>query len=215
MRILIFEDDQSIGKTLKEYFEKEGNKVFLARSGKEGLTLFEPDKFEVILLDWLLPDIEGIDILKEIRRKDQNVIVIFLTVKGEEFDKVLAFELGADDYLTKPFSLKELKSRLKRKLETAKPKKLEYLDLAIYPQSYKTLVNGEEIGLTSTEFSILKLLMENLNRVVSKETLLDQIWGEQVVEGRAIDVHLNNLRNKLKKSQVKIKTIRGVGYILE
>jgi two-component system phosphate regulon response regulator PhoB/two-component system alkaline phosphatase synthesis response regulator PhoP len=171
----------------------------------------------------MLPDADGIDICKQLKKDERfsSIPIIMLTAKGEETDKILGLELGADDYITKPFSPKELASRVKavlrRQFNRKESGKIEIGDiLEIEPQKYEVYLEGKKVDLTTTEFRILHLLASNEGRVFKRDQLLDYLWGEEkAILDRTIDVHIAHLREKLKKASKFIKNIRGIGYKLQ
>ncbi len=178
---------------------------------------------DLIILDLMLPDADGIEICKNLKKRDKysSIPIIMLTAKGEETDKILGLEFGADDYVTKPFSPRELVARVKAVLRRQqKVDKSEKLDvdgiLLIDTEKHEVTVEGQKIDLTSTEFRILKLFVSNKSKVFSRYDILDHLWGdEKIVLDRTIDVHIKNLRDKLGKAGQFIKNIRGIGYKLE
>lgn len=222
-RIAVVEDEPDIAQLVSSHLQKEGFKVERfpdAGSFLKGLSKHMPD---LILLDLMLPDANGLDICKTLRRDEGSkaIPIIIVTAKGEETDKIVGLELGADDYVTKPFSLKELTARIKAVLRrpTAEPapKKIEIggtlvIDLTKHQVSYQ----GHLVDLTSTEFKILSLLASRKGWVFTRDQILDNLWGqEKIVLDRTIDVHIKNLREKLGEASRYIKNIRGVGYKFE
>ena len=222
-RIAVVEDEPDIAQLVSTHLQKEGFKVEGypdAGSFLKSLSNHMPD---LILLDLMLPDADGLDICKILRRDEGSkaIPIIIVTAKGEETDKIVGLELGADDYVTKPFSLKELTARIKAVLRrpTAEPasRKIEIgralvIDLAKHQVSYQ----GTPIDLTSTEFNILSLLASRKGWVFTRDQILDNLWGQdKIVLDRTIDVHIKNLREKLGKASRYINNIRGVGYKLE
>lgn len=178
---------------------------------------------DLVILDLMLPDADGMEICKYLKREDKfsSISVIMLTAKGDEADKVLGLEFGADDYVTKPFSPKELVARVKavlRRRQKSEVSDTSNIDgiLMINPESYDVFVEGKRIELTTTEFRILKLLSSKKGRVFTRNEILDSLWGhDKIVVDRTIDVHIKNLRDKLRKAGQLIKNIRGIGYKLE
>jgi two-component system phosphate regulon response regulator PhoB/two-component system alkaline phosphatase synthesis response regulator PhoP len=222
-RIAVVEDEPDIAQLVSSHLQKEGFKVERfpdAGSFLKGLSKHTPD---LILLDLMLPDADGLEICKFMKKKEewQTIPVIILTAKGEETDKIVGLELGADDYVTKPFSLKELTARIKavlrRPITEPALKKIEIggalvIDLTKHQVSYRKQL----IDLTSTEFKILTLLASRPGWVFSRDQILDGLWGqEKIVLDRTIDVHIKNLREKLGEGSRYVKNIRGVGYKLE
>lgn len=221
-RILIIDDEMNIVELLKYNLEANGYKVIYALTGKEGLTYSLQNKPDLILLDIMLPEVDGFDICKEIKRnKDtENIPIIMLTAKSEEFDKILGLELGADDYITKPFSVRELLARIKvvlrRNHKEDKSEVINTGDLIIDFNKHEVIKKGEKIELTLKEFELLKLLVLNKGKVMTRDFLLDKVWGyEYYGETRTVDVHVRHLRQKLEdddKNPDYIETVRGIGY---
>lgn len=206
--------------------------LHLKRAGFRTASFLEANSFSIfikseipdlIILDLMLPDADGLEICKDLKKKDQysSIPIIMLTAKGEEMDKILGLELGADDYVTKPFSPKELVARVKAVLRRQKkeeePAKLEVGDiLTIHPEKHEVYVGKKKIDLTSTEFRILYFLSSKRGWVFTRDQILDYLWGqEKAVVDRTIDVHIKHLREKLGKASRFVKNIRGVGYKLE
>ncbi|RXM58874.1 response regulator [Clostridium tetani] len=221
-KILIVDDEEHIRELLRYNLEKEGYKIFCAENGKEALEIAKEKKPTLILLDVMLPQMDGYDVCKEIR-KDNSISttpIIMITAKGEELDKVLGLELGADDYITKPFSIRELIARIKAVLRrtllksTEEPFKFEGLKMDF--EKHEVMKDGEKVDLTLKEFQLLEILIKNEGRVLTREYLLDKIWGyEYIGETRTVDVHIRHLRQKVEdddKNPKYIETIRGVGY---
>jgi len=220
-QILIIEDDEKIADLVKLYLEKERFGVLVAYDGQEGLTLFQKESPTLIILDLLLPKIDGLTLAKLVRQKS-NTPIIMLTAKGEEIDKVVGLELGADDYIVKPFSPKELVARVRAVLRRAyEVKKSDQLvkvgDLEINQEKFEVKKNGKKITLTRREFNLLLALAKTPGKVFSRSDLLDTVYSvDDEIFDRTIDVHITNLRRKLgDKEQKLIKTITGVGYKLQ
>lgn len=219
MKILIVEDDNEIAKLIKLYLSKEGYETVIVDTASMGLKKFYEESFDLIVLDLMLPDFSGIKALKEIK-KEKDIPIVIITAKGEEDDKIIGFKEGADDYITKPFSFKELVLRIKAILKRYGDKDIiQYKDLKILPKEYKIFKNDVEIKLSTLEFKIFMALYKKRGSVVSRDEMLDSIYGfygEPVID-RNVDVHIVNLRKKLKDNFKKpkyIETIRGVGYRL-
>lgn len=217
MKILIVEDDKEIGKLLNLYLSKESYDVMLAETASKGLQKYYEENPDLIILDLMLPDFSGLKVLKEIKSK-KDIPIIIITAKGEEDDRILGFKEGTDDYVTKPFSFKELVLRVKAILKRYGEKDvINFKDLTIYPKEYKILRNNYEIKLSTLEFKIFMVLYKNIGKALSRDELLDSIYGfygEPVID-RSIDVHIVNLRKKLNdnsKNPKYIETIRGIGY---
>lgn len=222
-RILIIEDAPAIRMALEDEFTFEGFQVDSSATGKEGLEKAMNMNHDIILLDLMLPDIDGLDICKELRRHNIGTPIIMLTARSMEFDKVLGLELGADDYITKPFSPLELRARVKavlRRSESVNQQKQSVpVKIGPYhldPVNYECHRSGVPLPLTSIEFSLMKLLMQNAGQVIKREDILRSIWGEKVyVTTRTVDAHIANLRKKVEEHPEQprwIIGIRGVGY---
>lgn len=225
--ILIIDDEIHIVELLKFNLETNGYIVDFAYDGLDGFIKMKENNPDLILLDWMLPGINGIDMLKKIRSdKDlKNKPVIMLTAKNMENDKIEGLEMGADDYITKPFSIKELLARITSVLrryninEKSTEKILSTGNLTLDLSKYEVYKGSEKIDLTLKEFELLKLLLENKGKVLSRNNLLDSIWGyEYYGETRTVDVHIRYLRKKIEgndSSEKYIQTIRGVGYKID
>jgi DNA-binding response OmpR family regulator len=224
MKILVAEDDENILNGLCEIFEGEGFKAIKAHNGSEALELYEEDKPDFVCLDIMMPDINGYDVCKKIRKSDINIPVIFISAKTEEIDKVIGLELGADDFITKPFGVHEVVARIRavarRHMKVSAPEEQDksfiLSDLTVYPQQLKAKRENDEIELSLREVKILQLLYERKNEVVDRDTLLDQCWGEHIMpESRTVDQHIAKLRKRIEIDQQNpliIKTVHGVGY---
>lgn len=223
-RIGIIEDEQSISDMIKYNLEKEGYEVLTAYDGAEGLALVEREHLDLLLLDIMLPNIDGLEICKKVRQKMETPIII-ISAKADEFDKVLALELGADDYVTKPFSMREVMARVKARLRRKIPElvvleesgdKLREGNLEIDLKKYEVLKNGEVIELTLREFELLKFLWQAKGQVFTREDLLTKVWGyEYYGDVRTVDVTIRRLREKVEDDASKasfVLTKRGVGY---
>lgn len=220
-KILVVDDDKNICEVIKMYLENSGYNVKVANDGREAQEAFGSYKPDLVLLDVMLPYIDGIDVLKWIRR-DNETPVIMITAKGETFDKVLGLELGADDYIVKPFEPKELMARVKAVLRryTAEGDNREALtfdNLLIDINSYNVKYNGQEIKMPPKEFELLHFLASNKNRVFTREQLLCEVWGyDYPGDSRTVDVHVKRLREKVAGGENwQIETVWGVGYKFE
>lgn len=223
--ILLIEDEDAIASIIKYNLKKEGYHVISASDGEEGYEVAKRTRPDVILLDWVLPSMQGIDVCKMLRKSPEtsNVPVIMISSKKEDIDKVMGLEYGADDYMVKPFSQVELIARIKAVLRRIRPafsgKELSFLDISLDLGGHKVTRGGKEIKLSPIEFKILQILMENPGRVISRDSLMDKIWGNEVFVGvRTVDVHITRLRKALldysKDNHDVIKTIRLAGYTL-
>src|SRR5690349_1810463 len=222
-RILLVDDEQSVQKLLSYPLRKEGYEVIPAMDGQEALERCRGQSFDLIVLDVMLPKIDGFDVCRQIRAQS-SVPIIMLTAKAEEFDKVLGLELGADDYITKPFSMREFRSRVKAVLRRAdlrsngdrSEEPLEERDVRIDFGKRQVEVRGEQVKLTYVEFEILAILARSPGRVFSPTMLLERFWGDAASRvPRTIDVHIRHLREKIErdaKGPELIFTVRGVGY---
>ncbi len=219
-KIYIVEDEPDIRETLKYNFSNEGFKVFTAPDGEEALSNIKRVLPDVLILDLMLPGLSGLDVCKSIRADDdiRDMSIIMLTAKGEEIDRVIGFELGADDYVTKPFSVRELilrvKVLLKKQRESLVQNKLvTFGPIRIDLDAHELKINDKEIVLTALEFKLLQHLVKRKGRVQTREQLLGDVWGYSAeVTTRTVDTHIKRLREKLGNTSDYIQTIRGVGY---
>jgi len=227
-KILIVDDDNNIAELISLYLTKECYDTKIVNDGEEALTAFEQYNPNMILLDLMLPGIDGYQVCREVRTKS-NVPIIMLSAKGEIFDKVLGLELGADDYIMKPFDSKELVARVKAVLRryqpikpvaaasTASAKCVEYPDLIINLSNYSVIYNNKQIDMPPKELELLYFLASSPNQVFTREQLLDHIWGyEYIGDTRTVDVHVKRLREKIKDHDAwQIATVWGIGYKFE
>jgi two-component system phosphate regulon response regulator PhoB len=223
-RILIVEDESALVEILRYNLEKEGFDVATATDGEEALTAIEEQRPDLVILDWMLPLVSGLEICRQLRRKGdtRDLPIIMLTARGEEADRVRGLEVGADDYVAKPFSPSELIARVRAVLRRAKPSTsselLTYAGVVMDLSSHRVLRDGRPIHLGPTEFRLLRFLMERPGRVYSREQLLDAVWGRDIyVEVRTVDVHIRRLRKALNgpKDTDIIRTVRSAGYALD
>jgi two-component system phosphate regulon response regulator PhoB len=220
-KILIIEDEPDIRKTLEYNITREGYEVISASSLSEGRQKLESVSFTLLLLDLMLPDGSGLDLFRELK-KDKSLSsmpVIILTAKDDEVDKVVGFELGADDYVTKPFSVRELILRVKAVLKRGERKsdnmevQRQFGELKIDVDSHEVFVNDDQVNLTALEFKLLRQLVDRRGRVQSRDQLLSDVWGySSDVTTRTVDTHIKRLREKLGGMGKYVQTIRGVGY---
>lgn len=219
-RILVIEDEAKIVRLIRDYLGKEGYKVVDARDGEEGLAAFRRNEPSLIILDLMLPGLDGLEVAKRVR-EDSEVPIIMLTAKTEEADRVAGLEVGADDYVTKPFSLRELVARIKAVLrrsdgDLGRSDIIERGSLRIDRDSHQVTLRGEKLDLTPTEFKLLSALAENPGRAFTRKNLLDEIDrypGENMT--RIIDTHVKNIRKKLERKEEQdnfIETVHGIGY---
>jgi two-component system, OmpR family, response regulator len=222
-RILLVDDEQPVQKLLTYPLEKEGYEVVQAFDGQQALAQFDQQQFDLVVLDIMLPRMDGLEVCRRLRAKSQ-VPIIMLTAKAEEIDKVLGLELGADDYITKPFSMREFRSRVRAALRRAEmapapdsdEEPLERGDLRIDFAKRQTELGGDPVILTYVEFEILSTLARSPGRVFTRDMLLDRVWGDSSYrDPRTIDVHIRHLREKIEpdpKTPEYLLTVRGVGY---
>jgi two-component system phosphate regulon response regulator PhoB len=220
-KILIIEDEPDIRKTLEYNITREGYEVISASSLSEGRQKLESDSFTLLLLDLMLPDGSGLDLFRELKQDKSlsTMPVIILTAKDDEVDKVVGFELGADDYVTKPFSVRELILRVKAVLKRGERKsdnmevQRQFGELKIDVDSHEVFVNDDHVSLTALEFKLLRQLVDRRGRVQSRDQLLSDVWGySSDVTTRTVDTHIKRLREKLGDMGKYVQTIRGVGY---
>ncbi len=219
-KVLVVDDEQHILELLSYNLEDNGYQVFTAENGLQALEYLTGRKFDLILLDVMLPGMNGVEVCKKARLEYKlNTPIIMLTAKSEEIDKILGLELGADDYVTKPFSIRELLARIKavmRRYDQKEPDSnvIKVKDISINIDKHEVLKEDQVIELTYKEFELLKVLFQNRGKVLTREFLLDTIWGyDYIGETRTVDVHVRYLRKKLRDEESNyIETIRGVGY---
>jgi DNA-binding response OmpR family regulator len=221
-RILIVEDEVSLAQAIAYALKREGFQVRIATDGQEGLRMALTEKPDLVILDLMLPKLDGWEVCRTLRAKSP-VPILILTARGEEHDKVIGLELGADDYVVKPFSMRELIARvralLRRAKMTAMPEEPEILqsgNLTLYIAEHRAELNGKELPLAPKEFALLKVLMLNKGRAMSRDQLLELVWGvKEFIDPHTVDVHVHWLREKIEpdpKNPRRIVTVRGVGY---
>ncbi|MCR8676157.1 response regulator transcription factor [Micrococcus sp. HG099] len=223
-RILIVEDEESFSDPLSYLLEKEGFEVAVAADGNEALGVFERDGADLILLDLMLPGMSGTEVCRQVRQRS-NVPVIMLTAKDSEIDKVVGLELGADDYVTKPYSSRELVARVRAVLRRqGEPEELASATLGAGPvrmdvERHVVSVDGEQVSLPLKEFELLEMLLRNAGRVLTRGQLIDRVWGSDYVgDTKTLDVHVKRLRSKIEpdpSSPRHLVTVRGLGYKFE
>ncbi|TCT24992.1 two-component system alkaline phosphatase synthesis response regulator PhoP [Melghiribacillus thermohalophilus] len=227
-RILIVDDEESIVTLLNYHIEQAGYDTAAAYDGETALQLLDEESFDLVVLDLMLPKVDGIEVCNQMKQKKIDTAILMLTARDEEFDKVLGLELGADDYLTKPFSPREVLARIKAILRrTAKKANdenenaglIKIGNLEIYPDQYEAYFQGEELEFTPKEFELLLYLARHKGKVLSRDQLLSAVWNYDFVgDTRIVDVHISHLREKIEpdtKKPIYIKTIRGLGYKME
>jgi two-component system, OmpR family, response regulator RegX3 len=226
--VLVVEDEESFVEALSLGLSREGFAVRVARDGAEALEQFEAERPDVVLLDLMLPRVSGIDVCRHIRSRS-SIPIIMVTAKDSEVDAVVGLEVGADDYVTKPYRLRELVARVRAVLrraapgpeddEESSPEVLEVGDVRLDPERHRVTVRDDEVALPLREFELLELLLANAGRVLTRDTLIDRIWGPNYVgDTKTLDVHVKRLRSKIEDNPSqpsRITTIRGLGYRYE
>ncbi|WP_118135973.1 phosphate regulon transcriptional regulator PhoB [Oceanicella sp. SM1341] len=224
IRVLVVEDEEALSELLSYNLEKEGFTVTVAPDGEEALMLVEEDGPDIILLDWMLPNVSGLEIARQMRARVQtrDIPIIMLTARGAEEDRIRGLEIGADDYLTKPFSMSELLARMRAVLRRTRPTLAgdvaTFGDIVLDRETRRLRRAGREVHLGPTEYRLLDVLMQRPGRVFSREQLLDRVWGNEVyVEIRTVDVHVGRLRKALNRrgDRDPIRTVRSAGYALD
>ncbi len=222
-KILIVDDEEHIIELIKFNLESSGYEVLSTNNGMDALKVAEKERPALILLDLMLPGLDGLEVCKELKKNKEttNISIIMLTAKSEEFDKVLGLELGADDYITKPFSVREMLARVKAVLrrntvESPNEEIFNCRNLTVNFERHEVLINNKKIDLSLKEFELLQILIRNRGKILKREMLIDNIWGyEYIGETRTVDVHIRYLRKKIEEDDKNprfIETIRGVGY---
>lgn len=219
-RILIIEDEDGIRRLLRYDLRQFNFMVDSAKDGKEAIDYVDNNEYDVIIVDWMLPVISGIDLVKMFRQEGNNAIILMLTAKDGESDILEAFDAGVDDYMTKPFSPRELTARIKAHLLRLDKKKdnniIKVQNVEVDVNKYLVKINNTKIDLTKKEFELLVYFFNNLNNVLSRDQILNEVWGfDYDGDTRIVDVFIFNLRKKIKTANVKINSLRGVGYIAE
>jgi len=225
-KVLLVDDEESIVESIEYALNQEGFEVVSAHNGQEALQKIQLEKPNLIVLDLMLPELSGLEVCRILRRERNEIPIIMLTAKGEEIDRVIGLEVGADDYLVKPFSLRELVARIRALLRRSKisetddsqPQTHQYEDLEMNLTEHKVLVRGKQVELSPKEFKILAMLMSAPNKVFSREELLEQVWGLDFYgDTKTVDVHIRWLREKIEKDPSNpqyVQTVRGFGYRL-
>jgi len=221
--VLIVEDEPSQREVLAYNFEAEGFSVRTAADGEEGLLLISEEAPDLIMLDWMMPGVSGIEICRRLKARSEtrNIPVIMLSARSEDVDKVRGLETGADDYVVKPYSIAELMARVRNQLRRSRPatvgEKLSFEDITLDAETHKVFRGEKQVKLGPTEYRLLSTFMEKPGRVWSREQLLDRVWGRDIyVDTRTVDVHIGRLRKALMKSggDDPLRTVRGAGYAL-
>ena len=223
-QILVAEDDEALATLLKYNLEKEGYRVSVARDGEEALMLAEEKPPDLFLLDWMLPKAAGIEVCRRLRLRSEtrNTPIVMLTARGDESDRIRGLDMGADDYVAKPFSISELMARLRAVMRRIRPAlaedKISVGDIVIDRAGRRVRRAGRDVHLGPTEFRLLDHLAQHAGRVFTREQLLDAVWGSEIyVEARTVDVHIGRLRKALNKGDEvdPIRTVRSAGYSLD
>lgn len=215
--ILVVDDESRIRDIIKQYLQFEGFTFAEAQNGQQAVEMFAADKYNLLVMDVMMPFMDGITALRIIREKS-DVPVILLTAKGEEYDKVFGFDLGADDYMVKPFSPKELMARIRAILKRSAKKEVKdeiysYKSIVVNSLAYEVKIDGKKLNITPKEFEILLYFVRNKGMVITRESLLNEIWGYDFYgDSRTVDTHIKMLRNNLGEYRDLIKTVWGVGY---
>ena len=217
MHILIVDDEELIRNVIKEYLSLEGYQVDEASDGNIAVDKFNNNNYDLIIMDIMMPNKDGFTALKEIRQTS-NIPCIMLSARGEEYDKLIGFDLGVDDYVTKPFSPKELVARIKAILKRTNKEENKYVfdTLVVDDKAHVVLIDDKEVNLTPKEYDLLKYFIKNINIALTREQLLAAVWGYDFYgDDRTIDTHIKTLRKNLGKYSNLIKTVRGMGYKFE
>ena len=222
-KVLVVEDEISIQRILQYDLMQSGFSVDLASDGEEGLQKALADEYDVMLLDVMLPKRDGFSVCKELRNRGNSIYIVILSARDDELDRVLGLDVGADDYMTKPFSSREVVSKVKaiiRRREVLSAGKgksyLSYQRIRLDSSRFEVLIDDEVVDFTLKEYELLEFLIQHKGQALSRDVLLDRLWGfEYDGDTRIVDVHIFKIRDKLKPYGIKIKTIRGVGYMLE
>lgn len=221
MKLLIIEDNNGIRKMLSKFLSSKGHQVLEAESGEKGMALFFKESVDLVLLDIMLPGMDGFKVCREIRKRAMTP-VIMITAKSEDHDKILGLDVGADDYIVKPFSHEEVAARIRavmRRVDYSEEKENQFIGLTIDPQKYQTTLFNQEIHLTKKEFELLSLFTRHPNQLFARDHLLDKVWGiDYYGDSRTVDSHIKRLREKLKTEKIlnwQIKTVWGKGYLFE
>lgn len=217
VKVLVVDDEKLIRDVIKEYLIEEKMEVVEAANGKEAISIVENEEVNIIVMDIMMPEMDGYTAYKSIK-KIKNIPCIMLSARGEEYDKLIGFELGVDDYMTKPFSPKELIARIKAVMRRTyfDDDKIELGKIVLDNLAHEVLVNGKKVELTPKEYDLLKYLMQNKNIALSRENLLNNIWGYDFYgDDRTVDTHIKTLRNALGSEKKHIVTVRGMGYKFE
>jgi two-component system alkaline phosphatase synthesis response regulator PhoP len=220
MKILVVEDEKDIQKLLRYNLEKEGYDPVVASDGESGVELFRREKPRVVVLDLMLPKVDGLEVCRLIRAENRTVPILMLTAKNTEVDKIVGLEMGADDYVTKPFSVREVMTRIKTLLrrtsqEDSPSKTLSSGSLELDLDKYELTLDGKPVEITSKEFELLKILWQARGKALTREDILERVWGYDKaadIDTRTVDQHVARLRDKLGAEKKRIRTVKNIGY---
>lgn len=211
MKILIAEDDNNMSKIMKLYFEREGYEVYIVDNGRDALDYIEKENVDLIILDWMMPYMDGIEVCKEIKKTKYPTKIIMVTAKDKSSNELKGLIVGADDYIKKPFDMNILLVRIKKLCSL---EEIHYKDLKLIPSTCEVIKDNKKIELTKKEFDIIKYLLENRGIIMSRERILDNVWGLNYFgDDRTVDTHISRIRRKLGGNYIKTKV--GIGYIIE
>jgi len=219
LRVLIAEDEQRLRKIVRTYLQRDGYEVIEATNGQEAIDLLDENEVDLVILDVMMPQVDGWSVLRQLR-SESDLPVIMLTARGDEEDKLFGFELGAEDYMTKPFSPRELMARvrvvMKRHEKRGADSNVQMGKITLFPQSHQVQVDESEIVLSPKEYDLLFYFVNNAHRVLTREMILDRVWGyDYFGDDRTVDTHVKRLRKKLDIAGKQIVTVRGAGYRFE
>lgn len=223
LKILVVEDEKDIQKLLRYNLEKEGYDPLVASDGEAGVDIFRREKPRLVVLDLMLPKVDGLEVCRLIRAENRSVPILMLTAKNAEVDKIVGLEMGADDYVTKPFSMREVLTRIKTLLrrssqEEAPTKVLDAGSLRIDLDKYEVTLSGKSLEITSKEFELLKILWQARGKALTREDILERVWGYDKaadIDTRTVDQHVARLRDKLGAEKKRIRTVKNIGYRFE
>lgn len=217
-KIMVVEDEERLRKVIVKYLANEGYQIIEAKDGKEALDYFYYEALDLIILDIMMPEYDGWSVCRAVR-KESEIPILMLTARSEESDRLFGFELGTDDYVTKPFSMKEMVMRVKALLKrtaNVSDNETNIGDIKIEIKSHKVYIKDEEIELSPKEYDLLLYFSHNIGLALTRENILDKVWGyDYYGDFRTVDTHIKRLRKKIKESDVKVNTVRGVGYRFE
>ncbi len=220
MRVLVIEDEQKVANFISQGLQEEGYEVEVAYDGRQGLELEKQSTFDIILLDLMIPEIDGLEVLKRIRERGSHVPVLIITAKSSKEDVVRGLDTGSDDYLTKPFSFEELLARIRALLRRGTPQDthiLKYKDVVLNPYNRTLSISSQEVELTEKEFLMMELMLKNSEKALSRREIAEYVWQNTTDSTNIVDVYINFLRKKIESISRKklIQTVRGIGYILK